>query len=134
MAKGKRRDKSKEAYWQQKFDEHRQSGLSIRAFCHKHGLTETAFYFWRRELTRRQVERPSKPRRRRALFVPIRVAPGFVPKESGLRRGETEAPSRHVGSGEIAIALGDGRRIHLTPPVDKQTLGDILAVMEARAC
>jgi len=118
MAKGKRRDKGKEAYWQQKLDQHSQSGLSIRAFCGQHGLTETAFYFWRRELVRRQGERRSKPRRRRALFVPVRLA--------------TEA--RPTTSGEIAIALADGRRVHLTPPVDKQALADVLAVMEARPC
>lgn len=118
MAKGKRRDKRKEAYWQHKLEQHSQSGLSIRAFCRKHGFTETAFYFWRREIARRQDERQPKPRRRRALFVPIRVA----------------AEARPTTGGEIAIALADGRRVHLTPPVDRQALSDILAVLEARAC
>jgi hypothetical protein len=118
MAKGKARDKGKEAYWQQKLREHSQSGLPIRAFCRQQKLAETAFYFWRREIARRQCERRPKPRRRRALFVPVRVT------------AEAQSPP----GGEMAIALADGRRIHLTPPVDKQSLRDILAVMEARAC
>jgi len=118
MANGKRRDKSKQAYWQQKLHEHSQSGLSIRAFCRQQKLAETAFHFWRREIARRQCERRPKPRRRRALFVPVRVT----------------AEAQSVLGGEIAIALTDGRRIHLTPPVDKQALSDVLAVMEVRPC
>ena len=118
MAKYERRDKSKEAHWQQKLHEHSQSGLSIRAFCRQEKLAETAFYFWRREIARRRCERRREPRRGRALFVPVRVM----------------AEAQSTSGGEIAIALADGRRIHLTPPVDKQSLSDILAVMEAGQC
>jgi hypothetical protein len=119
MARGKRRDKRKEAYWQQKLDQHRQSGFSIRAFCREHKLTETAFYFWRRELARRQAGRCWKRDRRDALFVPVRLAMETQPATLGSR---------------IEIELARGRRIHLTPPVDKQALCDILSVMEARPC
>jgi hypothetical protein len=118
MAKGKARDKSKEAYWQQKLHEHSQSGLSIRAFCRQQKLAETAFYFWRREIARRRREQRAKPRRGRALFVPVRVT----------------ADAQSAPGGEMTIALADGRRIHLTPPVDKQALSDVLAVMEVRPC
>jgi hypothetical protein len=114
MAKYERRDKSKEAYWQQKLHEHSQSGLSIRAFCRREKLAETAFYFWRREIARRRVERRSKSPRQDALFVPVQVT--------------ASAPAV---SGPIEIELVRGRRIHLTPPVDKEALSDILAVLEA---
>jgi hypothetical protein len=118
MAKGKARDKSKEAFWRKTMAAYQRSGLRIRQFCRREKLRETGFYFWRRELAQREAERRPKPRRPRALFLPIRLA--------------TE-PQPATG-GEIAIALADGRRIHLTPPVDQQTLRDVLAVMEARPC
>ena len=54
MAKGKERSKSKEAFWRRLVGRHERSGLSIREFCREHGQRETAFYFWRRELARRE--------------------------------------------------------------------------------
>jgi len=117
MAKRERRDKSKEAYWQQKLHEHSQSGLSVRAFCRREKLAETAFHFWRREIARRRSEREPKARRRNALFVPVRLT--------------AQAAS---ASGGIEIELARGRRIHLTPPVDRQALSEVLAVLEAPPC
>jgi len=58
MAKGEVRDKGKEAWWRRTVRRQRRSGLSVRAFCQKHGVRETAFYFWRRELLRRAAARP----------------------------------------------------------------------------
>jgi hypothetical protein len=38
-------------------------------------------------------------------------------------------PVEHPG---IEIELPGGRRIHVTPPVDRQALADVLAVLEGR--
>jgi len=76
MAKGKSRDKSKEALWRRTVREQRQSGLSIREFCRKHEVRETAFYFWRRELARRGAAQ-----RRTTTFLPVGVATGQPERE-----------------------------------------------------
>ena len=118
MAKGKIRDKGKEAFWQRTIQEQRQSGLSVRAFCRKHAAHESAFYFWRRELARREEAEPGATTgraarsRRQAAFVPVHVA--------------EDAPA----GGRIEIVLPGGRRIHAAPPVDRQALADVLAVLE----
>jgi transposase-like protein len=113
MAKGKRRDKSKEAFWQRTVRRQGQSGLTVRAFCREHALRETAFYFWRRELTRREAaDRPS------AVFMPVRVVE------------EAPAPT----GGRIEIVLSGDRRVHVAAPVDRRALADVLAVLEAAAC
>ncbi|MBM4020362.1 MAG: transposase, partial [Planctomycetes bacterium] len=52
-----------------------QSGLTVRAFCRKYELRETAFYFWRREL----AERDATDRRRAAR--PPGSRPGRSPRE-----------------------------------------------------
>ena len=70
MAKGIGRDKRREAYWRRTVREQRGSGLTVREFCRRSKLRETAFYFWRGELQRRQGEQeqsqrqPRRPRRR----------------------------------------------------------------------
>ncbi len=38
----------RELFWRGKLTEFVASGLSIRAFCRREGLAESAFYFWRR--------------------------------------------------------------------------------------
>ena len=112
MAKGKVRDKSKEAFWRRTVRRQGQSGLTVRAFCREHELRETAFYFWRCELARRQAARPAS-----AAFVPVQVV-------------ETPAPA----GGRIEIVLSGDRRVHVAAPVDRQALADVLAVLEAAAC
>ena len=130
MAKGKDRDKRREAYWRRTVREQRGSGLTIRDFCRKSKLRESAFHFWRRELERRQAEQEQhqevkRPRRSKSRRAP--QSPAFVP----VRVTEQTAPAT---VGRIEIELSGGRRVHLTAPVDRQALGQVLAVLEARPC
>ena len=37
-------------FWQTAIEARRKSGLSIAAFCKKEGLSEAAYYYWRRKL------------------------------------------------------------------------------------
>jgi len=133
MAKGKDRDGRREAQWRRIIREHNRSGLTIREFCRRGRLTETAFYFWRSELRRREVERcevEQEQRRQPAHRVRRRQAaasPAFV----AVR---VEEHSAVAGGGRIEIELSGGRRVHVAPPVDRQTLADVLAVLEGAPC
>ena len=78
MAKRIRRSRAeREAFWRRKFDDWRQSGQTITAFCREHGLTESAFHLWKRELRLQKkpghsttnVRRPLAPR-----LVPVSIA------------------------------------------------------------
>jgi len=121
MANGKGRDRQREARWRRIVREQGQSGLGVREFCSRSKLTETAFYFWRRELKRRQAQQEQ----RRAAEPPS--APAFV----AVRVDEQSAT--HAG-GRIEIELSGGRRVHVVAPVDRQALTDVLAVMEGHSC
>ncbi len=131
MTKGGARDLNKEAVWRRRLSRHAASGQSVRVWCCKHGVTEAAFYWWRRELVRRDSEPPNAakldqgqptnsldPERQTASFIPVRVidAPG----------PGSDPP--------IEIVLADGRSVRITGPVDRQTLTDVLDVLERRAC
>jgi len=122
MAEGKPRDKSRETFWRKTMEQHRQSGLSIHEFCRREKLREPSFYSWRRELARRDaVRRSSTPGRRKTVFLPVRLAPEAPP-----------APPNP--SGRIEIELPGRRRVHVAPPINRQALADVLAVLEARPC
>lgn len=54
--RGGRRDVAKEQFWRESIAKRTGSGLSIRAFCQQHDLSEQCFYAWRRELALRDAE------------------------------------------------------------------------------
>ena len=63
--KTKRRDGGKEGFWRKAIETRERSGLTIRAFCKREGLTESAYQFWRRELIKRgRISQPVRRRRR----------------------------------------------------------------------
>ena len=105
--------KRKEAGWRRHIEEQAYSGLSIVGYCRRHGLREPGFYWWRRELSRRDAQPPL----RRATFVPVTVA---------------TQPPVPAGTGRIEIILSGGRRVRVMGSVDKRMLADVLAVLAAR--
>ncbi len=122
MATGKARDPAKEAYWRRMLARQADSQGSIRAWCLEQGLNEATFHGWRRELTRRDAEAKPSVRReaktRSTAFVRVRV---------------TEDRSQPVDL-RIEIVLTDGRCVRVHGSVDRQTLADVLIVLEGDRC
>ena len=48
MARQGKRDLAKERFWRRALRQWQRSGLSVRAYCAEHDLTEALFYAWRR--------------------------------------------------------------------------------------
>ena len=44
------RSGERERFWRELVEGQQRSGVSIRQWCHRHGVSEPSFYFWRREL------------------------------------------------------------------------------------
>lgn len=126
MAKGARRDRRLEAEWRRIIRGYIRSALGVREFCAKSKLAESAFYYWRRELHRRQAEQEQHPRRGSASAT---AAPPSKPAFLPVCMAEEIAPS--AVAGRIEIVLSNGRRVHVAAPVDRQALADVLAVAEA---
>ena len=80
---GKRRNSQREQLW-------RASGLSIPAFCQRHTLTPSAFYYWRRALRERDAAAGPTSRPALPAFVLVRVVP------SAMVAAEVRCPSGHV--------------------------------------
>ncbi len=108
-----RGDPRRQRYWEAVVRRWREDGQSVRAFCRAEGLRESAFYFWRRKLARRAPP----------AFLPVQV----VAPARG-RWGVAEA------TGGVEIVLAPGRTVRVRPGFDRQTLADVLAVLEAKPC
>jgi hypothetical protein len=109
MAKRAARERQREATWRRRLGQQAGSGQSVRAWCRKHRVTEAAFYWWRRELARRDTEPEA------ASFMPVHI---------------TAEPGQGVDP-QIEIVLTDGRRVRVQGSVDRQALADVLSVLTA---
>jgi hypothetical protein len=113
----------REQFWRAKLAEFAASGLSIRAFCRRESLVESAFYFWRREIAVRdakvavagkKITKASKPER--PAFVPVVVA------------SQTPPLSTHEG---LAIELRGGRVLRMPGNMPWSEVAQLIHALEA---
>ena len=139
MAKRMRRDLAKESHWRKHVEAQRASGLSMRAYCQGEGLSESCFYWWNREIAKRDREtrasRPNKPAT--ARFAEIRVVEGskegaFCGKGDQAMEGSKPEPT---GATYVEVFLSGGRRLRIFPDFDERTFLRVVALLEgARSC
>jgi transposase-like protein len=105
MAKRVRLSKAeREAFWRRQINDWAQGGQTIAAFCREHGLTESAFHLWRRELglkTRRRQSGRNKSHSSAPRLVPITVA---AMPTSALTL-EVNGATLHIESGVDEVLL-----------------------------
>ena len=56
MSMEQKSDTDQQQFWRMAIETWQASGLSIRQFCKQEGLTEPAFYSWRKKLTGSDTE------------------------------------------------------------------------------
>ena len=101
---------NRESYWRLLISRWKRSGLSVRAFCRAEGVNEPKFYWWRRELLRRDQPQPaSKP-----AFLAVRVVDD-----------KPEPPALGV-----EVVLANGRSVRVTAGFDPQTLLRVVELLE----
>ena len=125
MAGRGKRDGGKERFWRRTLRLWRRSGLSVRAFCAEHGLTEPSFYSWRRIIAQRDREgsrvcAKPEPRPKSVSDATASDAPVFVP----LRVIEASAQRA------LEVVLERGRVVRVLRGFDAATLRQLLAVLE----
>jgi len=111
MVRIAQRVRKTEAFWRRMIRGHRGSGLSIRAWCRRHGVHEATFYGWRARLARRDAGDP--PTR----FVPVRVV----------------EPEGVTSDAPLEIVLVGGHRVRVRGPVDRHALAEVLVVLTGAA-
>ena len=117
-----KRDPNREAKWRETMSAWSASGQTVKQFCHEHGLKDSAFYSWRRELRRRDGDeldnggrsRQRSGKKRTGRFIQLEVGSA----SSSLRM--------HVG-GELMIDV--------PATLDRQILTDVfMAAKTAVSC
>jgi transposase len=132
----RRSDPQKQAHWEEVIRGWKESGQSVRGYCRAEGLRESAFYFWRRKLERRARssgtvgQAPARASRR--LSEPRRGTPSFLPVRVTGPVSESSGPAEAAPGVEIILARGC--TIRVPQGFDRQTLADVLAVLEVRTC
>ena len=111
-AKSLRGTGSRRERWQRVLTLQRASGLSIKAFCVREGVSYQSFFLWKRRF--RDEVADSK-----VTFAPVHVV--------------TEEPGP-AECGHLEIELPAGPRIHVRGRVDRQALAEVLAVLGVVAC
>jgi transposase-like protein len=106
MAKTVHGRPSREPYWRQVIARWKRSGLSVRAFCGAEGLNPMTFYWWRRELRRRDQPQPA--------FLPVRVL----------------AESTESSTVGIEVVLANGRSVRVSAGFDPRTLVRVVELLE----
>jgi transposase len=110
MPNGKPRDEQKEQQWRQWLREWQTSGLSISVFCARRCLAAPSFYAWRRELKRRDAQRPA--------FVPVHIL-----ADATAAKGDS-----------LEVVLAGRRTVRIPVSFDAATLRRLLSVLEEPPC
>jgi hypothetical protein len=114
------RDLKRERFWREALKRHKGSGLTVRAFCAREHLVETAFHAWRRILRERDAERrPASP-------PPVAPAPAFVPVV-------VREDDRRDGDEPIVIDLRGGRAMRLSASMPAEQVARIIHAIEGAA-
>ncbi len=109
------------ALWRDRLQRFQSSDLTVAAFCDWEGVSQAAFYVWRKKL---QAD-SSLPSRKMAERVPGRLAsaPGFVQILSGL----SPAQDAQV---KVVMTLADGTRVEF-PASDRELIAHVVLSVAA---
>jgi len=107
---------STQSRWTRIVRDQASSGLSVAAFCARHGLAVSTFYPWKRRLA---SEATQTPRAATPAFVEARMVPA-----------ERRPVSADDHGGGVTIVLACGRRVFVAPGFDPRLLLDVLGTLE----
>jgi hypothetical protein len=121
------RDPKREQTWRQHIERQRISGLTVRAFCSLHSLKATSFFYWKKEIARRDREAisPSAAASSTAPIAPAFVSVSIVDPPVQRHTNDNGTP--------IDIRLADGQRVRVRSGCDRQLLADVLAMLRGPA-
>lgn len=119
------RSVEKESFWRGLHESYRGSGLTVRAFCQREGVSEPSFYSWRKELGKRDASRGRAVHRPNLIPVDIVDSAGDNSGHGDSGRGNETSASPLL---EVVMPCGFTLRFH--HDIEPQRLSAILSVLE----
>jgi hypothetical protein len=140
------RDLTKERYWRRVIRQFEASGLGVRRFCQREGLSEHRLHWWRRTLRQRDQGQARGPRdagkgrsvrsKRPVEHVGVRQRTGGSVRGRGSQVGDSAflplGLPLSIG-GLIEVVHPRGHVIRVPAVFDPTALGRILATIDASA-
>ena len=118
MAKNKR-SAEKEAFWRNVLRRHQKSGLSIRDFCRRNGISEPSLYAWRKEIRKRDVtNEPVHPTGHQTL-IPVEIVDA---DGSRLIHGQQSSPP-------LELLTPNGFTLRFPQHIDPRQLGHLVSAI-----
>jgi transposase len=108
----RRPDPARERLWRKRLARWKASGLKVREFCDREGVTPTAFAHWRKELAARDARRAATDE---PDFVPVRI-------------------TTPAAAAPLDVALPSGPAVRVPPGFDPAHLRAVVAALEGRSC
>jgi hypothetical protein len=120
------------AEWASLIDQWRASGLSLPAFCSRHGLKRGTMQNWVYKPSLKRAVDQARSAQTPHLDPPSlpQPSPAFLP----IRIAEVVATSSVPDRTGVEVVLTAGRRIVLRAGFDPETLRRVIAVLEDRPC
>ena len=136
MAKQRRQRRANpefERAWRERISAWAASGLTARAYCRDHGVSEPSFYTWRRKLRQRDgAEESGRGRGARSKRASRRIS------TSDATRPPTFVPVTIVGSPEhvpVEIMHGSGATVRVHGTADAELLTAVFTALDrASSC
>jgi len=140
MARRTRRDRKKERTWRRHVRDQRRSGMSVRVYCREHGLSESGFYWWKRELARRDAERrraAASEKREQAAGGRVGAGESAPPREVVFAEvevvgadGDRQTASAGSDCAAVEVCLSGGRTVRVHRGFDEPTFVRVVALLE----
>ena len=111
MSSEQKSDSDQQQFWQMVLETFKSSGLSVRQFCQKEGLSEPSFYSWRKRLT--IVDEPEADEEEACQsesFIQV-----SIPKDNPIA---------------LELILNSGNTLRISSGADTTTLNDVISVLQ----
>jgi hypothetical protein len=125
------RDPKRESFWREVLSRQHRGGLTAHAFCQRERLKESAFYYWRREIGRRDREAAAGAGPV-SSFVELRAAPTTIsPFDDAL--GERDGRESFGREAPLELLLPGDRRLRIGRGCDGGLLTMVLNALSLPA-
>ena len=102
-------NKERRQFWQMVIETWQDSGMSVSKFCKAEGLSEGAFYSWRKRLSGRHAQQNKQTNPRPTAFIEV-----AMPKSD-------HAP--------LELLLSSGHTLRIGSTADNKTLSNVISVL-----
>ena len=102
-------NKERRQFWQMVIEIWQDSGMSVSKFCKAEGLSEGAFYSWRKRLSGRHSQRREQSSSSPPAFIEV-----SMPK------------SNHAA---LELLLSSGNTLRISSEADNKTLSNVISVL-----